>query len=38
MMIMEIKGYLGECIDSWSDKEQKLNQLVHFLKIKIENY
>lgn len=38
LMIMAIQGYLGECVGSWNDKEKEVNQLIHFLKRKIENY
>lgn len=38
LMILAIKGYLGECTDNWTDKDKELIRLVDFLKIKIENY
>lgn len=38
LMILAIKGYLGECTDNWTDKKKELMKLIDFLKIKVENY
>lgn len=38
LMILAIKGYVGECKDDWKNRDKELLQLVDFLKTQVVNY